>query len=476
MSNSPGMTPGGTRGTTAKCLLALALGALSACGPDAPGPPPELPGVEPGEGEWFWRDVLAAPMPGETPPRSGVLGLAPPAALLDALGELSQGGDPATLTTLLAALRHEQEAAACAAARELGTRGERAAIPRLIKSIGPFPVDYDVPIAVRAACASALARMRNPAGIPLILDLIAEGTGAEAPRASLQWEATTRVTFYQELALEGLVALAGTDFGFAPSSSVIDREASAVRARQWWADHEERLWDEAGPLTDPGLEARVRLLVAHLRTYQLRQIDGAVYTLTRLGPGVIPYLQEGLASEDDYLRLHVLDVMRGLATRVDRKTRGQLAVIAAGPLLDDPSPSVAARAARMCGAALVADPLVNALERRPEPEVRLAVVDALGATGLPTAHDVLETWAASQPRDTWPPDLKVALEAALLSTDPDRPTDRFLAMLESDPDTAYPAMERLIVLTGSDHGFDPAADPTTRTAALDKARTALADR
>jgi HEAT repeat protein len=403
--------------------------------------------------------------------------LDPPTETLDALATLSDSNDPATLTTLMAALRHQQEAIACAAARELGTRGERAAIPRLIKSIGPYPVDYDVPITVRAASASALARMGNPAGVPLILTILTEGTELEAARTRLPWTETTRMAFVQELALEGLVALAGTDFGFSPDGSVPDKTAAAMHATKWWEQNRMRLWMASELPETPGLVTRTRMLVAHLRSYQLRQIDGAIYTLRQLGPDVTPYLVEGLRSQDDYVRLHVLDVMTDLAKVVDRKTCGRLAVLATGPLLQDPSPVIAARAAQVCGAAQVADPLINALERRDEAEVRLAVIDALAATRLSSALDTLTEWAsAPEARDALPGQ-RVALEAALLALDASHSSSAFLEMLASENDAvSYPAVERLITMTGSDHGLDPSRPMAEREQALKRAEAALATR
>lgn len=484
MSNSPPMSHGSRNGR----ILFIATGCLTllvhapGCTPDVE-PLPELPGVktpdgaDPGKTVWFWRDVLAAPLPDEPLPRLELLGREPPAAILDALAELSDQKDPAAMTTLMAALRHEQEAVACAAARELGTRNERAALPRLLKSIGPFPVDYDVPITVRAASASALARMGNPAGIPLILATLSEGTDLESPRPRLPWTPTTRMAFVQELALEGLVALAGNDFGFDPDGSIPSRTEAAARANDWWDENRTRLWMASGPLDDPGLVTRIRLLVAHLRTYQLRQIDGAVFTLRNLGPDALPYLIEGLRSDDAYVRLHVLDVLTHLADDVDRKTCNRLAVLAAQPLLEDPSPAIAARAAGVCGAARVADPLVNALERRREPEVRLAVIDALGATGLPTALDMLVEWSVTEDARTAPPEQLVALEASLLELDTSRSPDAFLALLaHEDAAVSYPAVERLIAMTGADQGLDVTQAPADRVAAVERARAALSSR
>ncbi len=455
----------------------LGLSLLSgACSPEQPDLP-DLPGVAARDEVWFWRDVLAAPLPGEPAPRQDVLAMTPPASLLEALSELSDANDTAVLTTLMAALRHEQEGVACAAARELGTRGERAAIPRLLKSLGPHPVDYDVPITVRAAAASALARLGNPAGVPLILMMLAEGTDHEASRTRLPWTPTTRMAFVQELALEGLQALAGQTFGFDPDGSIPDREAASARAQAWWEQNRLRLWATSGPLEEPGLVTRTRLLVAHLQTYQLRQIDGAVYTLVQLGPDVLPFLREGMESTDDYIRLHVLDVMRKLAANVDRKECSRLAVIAAGPLLSDPSPALAARAAGVCGAARVADPLINALEIRSEPEVRLAVLNALGATGLDAARDTALEWEARAGASQAPPDQQVALEASLLLLDDSRPPDRLMEWLAlDDPAWVYPAIERLIALTGSDHGLDAKQPSTDRGPALQRARAALGSR
>lgn len=449
-------------------LLAVTLLAtvVGSCGEEAP-PLPTL------EGQWFWRDVLAEPLGDEAAPRLELLATETPAEAVAALADLLLADDPATLTTAMAALRDEREGVAIAAAEVLGRLGDRAAIPRLLKGLGPYPVDYDASIAVRAAQASALARLGNPAGIPLLLSLLAEDTAHERPRGQLQFTRSTRMVLLRELSLPGLEALAGEDFGYEPNGSVPRREQALAAMQSWWDTQRETLW-AAAPVDGAGLRLRARLLVANLDSYQLRQIDGSRYTLEHLGPGVLPHLEEGLAAPDDYQRLHVLEVMERLADQVDRKTRGRIAVIAAVPLLEDPSSAVAAQAARTCGAVGVADPLVEALDRRRESDVRLAMVDALGASGRRDALASLEAWLAG--RDALGPDLRAAVAAARLRLSDDGDPGALLELLGSDdPDQAYPAIERLVQLTGSDHGLDPLADAETRASSLAAAERALAN-
>lgn len=456
--------------------LALLL-STPGCAPAAELPP--LPGVTDESRAWFWRDVLAAPLPGETDPDRAALALHSPAERVDALAELVMRDDPAALSTCLAALRDESVGVACAAAEGLAQLGNQAAIPRLLKGLGPYPVDFDRSIHVRAAEAAALCALGNPAGVPLILTLLEEDTGSEAPRADLPWEPTQQLVFLRELALPGLVALAGTDFGYEPNGSVPARGTAARKARNWWEQHRERLW-AAAPLDDPGAVTRARLLVHHLGAYQLRQIDGARFALTHLGPAVLGHLQEGLQSEDTYVRLHVLEVMEQLCAFSEPKIRSRLAVVAAVPLLEDADPRVAAQAASVCAAARMIDPLVAAVGRRSHPAIQLALVDALGRSGLPLAHEILKQTYEQEPVDgqfSRGEDFEVAVEAALLGTDPARAPSAFLAMLSSEnPDVVYPALERLILYTGSDHGLDPANPPAERTAALDSALRAFSQR
>lgn len=443
-------------------------------------PLPELPGL-PGvtdEGRaWFWRDVLAAPLPGESAPDASLLALPAPADRIDALAELVTRRDPAALTTCLALLKDDNVGVACAAAEALAQLGDRAAIPRLLKGIGPYPVDYDASIHVRMAEAATLAALGNPAGIPLILDLLAEGTPAQVDRNLIAWEPTGQLVFLRELALPGLVAMAGTDFGYIPNGSVPGRQAAVLSARAWWEQHKGRLWAGA-PLDDDRLETRARLLVHHLGAYQLRQIDGARFALAHLGPPVLGHLQEGLQNEDTYIRVHVLEVMEQLCELSEPKIRSRLAIVAAGPLLDDPDLQVAAQAASVCAAAGIIDPLVAAATRRTEASIQLALVDALGRLGLPLAHDVLlESFGdgSGELTPARPTDFRVAYEAALLATDPQRSPEGLLSMLSSpDPDIVYPALERLILYTGSDHGLDPTQPTAERANALASARKALA--
>jgi hypothetical protein len=173
------------------------------------------------------------------------------------------------------------------------------------------------------------------------------------------------------------------------------------------------------------------------------------------------------------VRVHALEVIERLADLCDGKGRARLASVAGRPLLDDPVAVVAAQAARASGAAGSADALVVALERRREPEVLVAVVDALGRTGLPAARDRLLAYDRALRRPV-PPDLEVALQAALLALDCTRDPGPFLGLLASpDLDVAFAALERLIALTGSDWEVEPTQPPAEREAALRDARAAL---
>lgn len=463
-------------------MFALLLTLLPACERAEPVPP--LPGVPPGTHNWFWRDVLSTPLPGEAAPRSDVLALPTARERIDALGALVDAGDPTAFPTLMAALRDPSEAVAIVAAEELGLWGDVAAVPRLIKGLGPYPIEYDTSIALRVAEASALARLGTPAGVALLLQVLAEDTFFQVERADLQWPETDRLVFLRELALTGIEALAGQDFGYVPNASVPSREAAWSRLNAWWNERQVALWRNFDASSDEGLRTRLRLMVAHLGAYQLRQIDGARFTLARAGPSSLSLLREGLSSEDTYVRVHVLEIMELMARDVgglDRKQRTRLAVTAAVPLMDDPEPTVSVQAARVCGAVAEVDPLVAALSRRTEPEVQLAVIDALGATGSPLAATTLRAWLAGDGRESpadLAPDLRAAVEAAWLRTDPQHPVDGFLALLASpDPDVAYPAVERLVAITGDDHGIDASAPPAERAAGLQSAReTLLLDR
>jgi len=450
--------------------------ALAACGepsmPTEPPAPPALPGVPAGSRDWAWRDVLERPLPGEPGPAADLLALQPAAARMDALAALCDARDPRAASTLMAALRDTQDAVAAEAARLLGEHGHQRAIPRLLLGLGPFPVDYDVPPAVRCAEAAALARLGNPGGMDLILVVLAEGTPQAVPDAQLPFTRTDRVVYLQELALLGLSALAGTDFGYVPGAPVPQRGAALDAARAWWQERRLALW-AAAPADDPGLQARARLVVARLSAYQLRQIDGARFMLPRLGPGVLPLLEDGLRAPDTYARVHSLEILERLADACDAKTRARLASLAAGPLLQD-SPQVAAQAAATCGAAHVADQLIVALEQRSEPAVLVAILDALGRTGQPAARDSLRALAGSPRAAALTPDGRVALLAARLASDPTCDPAPFLECLASpDAELAHAALQRLIALTGDDFGLDPAAPPATRAPALDAARAAL---
>ena len=476
---------GGSRGRVRARAAAVALALLAAlggCGHDAtPVATTEtLPGIAPGQRDWSWRDVLAASLPGESAAAAEALALPQARDRLDAIDALASAKDPRTVATCMAALRDGTIGVAAAAADTLGRLGAQSAIPRLLNGIGPYPVDYDVPPAVRAAEATALAQLHNPAGVPLLLAMLAEGTSLQLDNTALPWVRTEQNAFMQELAVPGLRALAGTDFGFQPMASVPQREEAVRQATAWWNAKKLELW-AAAPVDDPALAARARMLVAHLGAYQLRQIDAARFVLANLGPGAIVFLQEGLASPDDYLRVHSLEVLERIVDTCDSKQRARIAKLATTPLLDDPVAAVAAQAARTIGATGTAESLVVGIAKRTEPEVVVAILDAMGRSKRPECvaaiNDFATALAAQPPQGGVPGDVTVAIESALLALDCQRPPDTFLTYLSSDDhELSFAALERLIALAGSNCGFDPAAPAEQRATALAAARDALLKR
>ena len=153
-------------------LAALLLTAPAACGPSTPAEAPdELPGVPPGEAEWFWRNVLASPFPGELGPDDAAL-RGTEIEVVDALVDLVNERAQTALPTLLKALNDPREGVSLVAAEQLGRLGDRRAIPRLIKGLGPYPVDYDPSLHRRAAQAAALAALEHPAGVNFLLSAL----------------------------------------------------------------------------------------------------------------------------------------------------------------------------------------------------------------------------------------------------------------------------------------------------------------
>ena len=218
----------------------------------------------------------------------------------------------------------------------------------------------------------------------------------------------------------------------------------------------------------------MRRLVANLGAYQLRQIDGARFTLDHLGPGVLPFLVDGLASADGYVRVHSLEVLERLCDKVDEKTLGRIAIIASTPLMEDTDTAVAAQAARVCGAARVVDPLVVALEGRRESAVLVAIVDAIGAAGRPAGLAALDAWRPPGDIVSDQPDLRAAIEGARLRLDERADPQGLLALLaDADAAVAFAALDRLVALTGDDFGLDPTSPPSSRAEGLAAAAAAL---
>lgn len=464
--------------------------------------------------EWFWRDRLdRRPEPFPPGPGAGTdaasraaeslleglrgKGLADAEAAVDRLTALGPGavpalaaragdphrevrwaavaalcriGDPRGQEALLRALRDPWDAPAVLAAATLPRIGEPWIIPRLIKALGPYPVDYNPHLMVRVMAAAGLVRMGVFSGVPFLIKVLKDNTPAADPER--EWDPDPRLAWEKEEALHVLASLAGGDFGFRVDAPLAVQAEAAARFETWWRTHRRTLWKQAPPLEDPLLRARVRELVEGLASFQARNADGARYCLFMLGPPVFPYLAEAATSGGFYQRFHALGIAARLAPLAgEAAPRWTEALL---PALRDPAPAVRTKAAEALGRLGVPAVLPGLKEalHDPDGDVRLAAVDALGRIGGKEARTLVEDLLRTN-RD---PQLRVEGEAALARMDPKRISSLLAELLSPDASVQEWAAQKLLDLYGEDFDFPVGESPEARSRAVERIRRALAGR
>ena len=511
----------------AAALSALLAGFLPACNgkktppaaKETPGPVPAeniaSPAARNGRREWFWRDRLNR-RPEALHPRpltetdeeirrsvrtllEGIRGKGANAAdaLVDRLAALGRAAVPELATrasapdrsvrwasvsalcrmedlrgqeALLQALRDEWDAPAVLAAASLPRFGEPWIIPRLIKAVGPYPVDYNPHLMVRVMAAKGLVRMGTYSGIPFLIKVLKDNTPAADPER--EWDPDPRLSWEKEEALALLTELAGTDFGYHVDAPLA-RQAEAARAFDaWWKAHRLGFWGKAPPIQDPLLASRVREIVEGLASFQARNADGARYCLFMLGPPVFPFLAEAVRSGGFYQRFHGLGIIARLAPLAGEAAPRWTGEIL--PALGDRSAAVRAKAAEALGR-LRARTAIPAMEKAlsdTDPDVRLAAVQALGRMGGPAALRLVEK-LLDRAGD---PQLRVEGEAALARLAPDRTEPLRRELLSPDRSVQEWAVQKLIDLYGTDFSFPAGAKPEERARAVQRIRAALAEK
>ncbi len=259
--------------------------------------------------------------------------------------------EPGAFLALEELLVHERADVRSLAAYELGRLAEPASVVPLVLRL---KYEVDAPETM-IWVAHALTRFGNFAGLPEIV----------------RW---MRVVDTAELAGQRAIEIcrdAGEDPGEAPSWDDLAERLQRLHAT-WLADG-------TMPAPDALTVARIARHLIELEAFQLRGVDEARFTLSRLGGQAVPLLREALRASEPYLRTHALEIVRNL---------GAPAVAAAPevvPLLgDELTKADAARALGRLGAPIAIPHLVSCL-RAVDLELRAAAAGSLGPLGATSA-------------------------------------------------------------------------------------------
>lgn len=492
-------------------IMALALCLAAACGKQTSPEERASPSSSLPPGEWFWFDRLSErpePLHRESPPRemTGKVAelidqvrektpveadrIAPnlsqlgapviplllpylededPAVRWAAIIALGRLEDPGSLGPLLSVLRDPWDAAAIMAISYVSRFPEPWIVPRLIKAVGPYPVDYNLHLLVRIKASGILIRMGNYSTVPFLIKALEDDTSTAYTER--EWDQTSRMSWAKEEALAILEELTSDNFGFHIDASWQGQVDAAGCFKAWWIANQERLWRSAPALDDPMLAKVIRQIVQGLASFQARNADGARYCLKMLGPPVFPYLQEALSAGGFYERFHALDIVADLAPiAYDRATVWSEIV---SKILNDKSPAVRMKAARTLG--FLGQPAaVSALKAAlndSDLDVRLCAVEALGRIGSDAARDRLLELLS--PAASIIDQIRVEAAAALVRIASDY-DPAFLDELRSeDAKRRDYAHQKLIELLGDDFGYDLNAPKSDRKAAAQKIEAAL---
>jgi len=293
--------------------------------------------------------------------------------------------------------------------------------------------------APQAGTAAALAELaaghddpavRAFASWALIASAELEGGGAAVPALlrRLKYEKDTMALIWAARALaahdnlSGLatlaaIASAGVEQSSAANQQLYDVVRLANAREEVTAEDANRLiadWsagrggrDTAAP---EALRAEVWRLISDLsgEHFQLRGVDDARFILSRLGPWAAAELGAALEDDDQYVRLHVAQVLERMGPR------GEGAAASLELALHDASDGVAGAAAEALASVAPASagpPLLARLGEAPPHEVRVALVRGLGRTHDAPVEVLLEAFQA----DGAPADLRLAASEGLLA-------------------------------------------------------------
>lgn len=270
---------------------------------------------------------------------------------------------------------HAEATVRAVATFELGNLGLQASVLPLLKR-----VKYETDPVCRVWVASALARLGNGAGLPLLtVAMQDQSTANDAGAAAI-----------------AVLKAAGEDPGESPTWEALQQ--GVARLHSAWRST--AVLHGAPPTTDEPalLEARIAQHLVALHRFQLRPVEDARFILRRAGSLPLPLLRRCLGASEPFLRSHALEVVTELGRSAASLEDAVL------PLLgDELTRCDAARTLGAIGAVRGFEPMA-AMLRGTDLEQRVAAAAALGMLGDARSLPLLE---AVVPNTAEPMDLRV---------------------------------------------------------------------
>jgi len=459
--------------------------------------------------EWFWRDRLSE-KPGQSPLpecpeqlrqkadqiladlRASALGSEEEAAeklaelgpsLLSYLHEQNSSDDRRirwtavtaacsinssdSISMICHALHDEWNATAILASYYLCKVNEPWIITRLLKCLGPYPVDFNPHLMVRVKAAETLIDLGNYSGVPFLIKLLKDNTPAQD--LNREWIENPRLAWEKDEAITILTRLTKDKFQFHVDSDLQHQADAAIAFDKWWLKNRDILWASAPNIEDPLLCAHIRSLVKGLPCFQARNADGARYCLLKLGPPVFPFLEEALSTGDFFERFESLDIISDLAYLAGDKAEIWAQTVCRS--LKDDNASVRMKAAVALGALNQSSSILE-LEKSlvdQDLDVPLAAARAIGMIGGNKAVTILEALLKKEITSSLAMEAKVALVRISPKYD-----ESFIKELSQDNVKVQElALQKLIDLFDKDFGYVPGAPESDRASAIEKIKEAL---
>ncbi len=277
--------------------------------------------------------------------------------------------------------------------------------------------DHDDP-SVRAYASWALVPAAELEGSGPEVTALLRRLKYEQDSLALVWAARTLAAHGNLSGLRTLAAIAsaGTEASGSANQQLYDVVRAATGREDVTAEDADRLmadWAAGKQSRDTvapaALRAEVWRLISDLsgEHFQLRGVDDARFILSRLGPWAAVELGAALEDDDEYVRLHVVQVLERMGPR------GGGAAASLQRALYDASDGVAGAAAEALASVAPGSagaPLIARLGETPPHEVRVALVRGLGRTHAVPVEVLFEAFNGAGA----PADLRLAAAEGLL--------------------------------------------------------------